>query len=74
MHLASTGDSRPRASASSSSANRAAYPDGHGAHHAAALIHAHEALVDDIKRLGRLPKRNKGTSADDRADSKLAQR
>ena len=33
-----------------------------------------QALVDDIQSFGRMPKRNRGTSADDRAETKLARR
>ena len=41
---------------------------------AAALTSTQQALVDDIQSFGRMPKRKRGTSADDRAETKLAER
>ena len=75
MHSASTGASQPSASASQPSATSAVPPDGSsGAPQSAALTSAQQALVDDIESFGRMPKRKKGTSADDRAENNLAQR
>ena len=75
MHSASTGSSQPSANASQPSATSAVPPDGSsGAPQSAALTSAQQALVDDIESFGRMPKRKKGTSADDRAENNLAQR
>ena len=42
--------------------------------HPVALTQAQQNLVDEIKSLGRLPKRKKGSSADVQRENKLAKR
>ena len=42
--------------------------------HPVALTQAQQNLVDEIKSLGRLPKRKKGSSPDDQRENKLAKR
>ena len=38
------------------------------------LTQVQQDLVDDLKRLGRVPKRKKGSSPDDQRENKLAKR
>ena len=39
-----------------------------------ALSRTEQSLVEAIRELGRIPKQNKGTSEDERAENKLAKR
>ena len=54
--------------------SRASGRSGSGASQPAALSSAAQKLVSDIREFGRMPKQNKGTSEEERAENRLAKR